>query len=157
GALPQAITVDPAGRFVYVTHDDEGAPDAVSGFTIDATTGALSPISGSPFPTGSGSIAAIVDPFGQFVYVANSNSGDISCVTIDAITGALTRIPGSPFPAAGAPQALTVDPSGRFVYVTNTNFGSVPDNIARYTIDGSTGALTEVLPRVTVGSSTPVS
>jgi 6-phosphogluconolactonase len=49
GVDAYSITIDSAGRFLYVT--DDGAAH-VSGFAIDAATGALTPLVGSPFPAG---------------------------------------------------------------------------------------------------------
>src|SRR5262249_3099920 len=75
----------------------------VSAYTIDGTTGALTPVAGSPFPAGMGPISVTVDPTGQFAYVANRGSdfelSDVSAYTIDGTTGALTPVVGSPFPA----------------------------------------------------------
>jgi len=48
-----------------------------------------------------------VDPTGQFVYVANEVSDNISAYTLGGSTGALTPIAGSPFPTAGFPNAVT--------------------------------------------------
>ncbi|MFZ0478698.1 MAG: beta-propeller fold lactonase family protein [Terriglobales bacterium] len=48
---PSSVSVDQTGRFLYVT-DDGGF---VSGYTINATTGALAKIAGSPWATGTGS------------------------------------------------------------------------------------------------------
>jgi len=43
-------SVDPSGRFLYITNWNSAN---VSAYSIDAATGALTEISGSPFPTGS--------------------------------------------------------------------------------------------------------
>ena len=45
GAGPWGAFVHPSGKFLYVTNNGEGT---ISGYTIDIT-GALIPISGSPF------------------------------------------------------------------------------------------------------------
>ena len=42
--------------------------------------------------------------FGQFAYVANQFSNDVSGYTINATTGTLTPIPGSPFAAGVSPS-----------------------------------------------------
>ena len=53
----------PAGpEFVYVTNLNSGN---VSGYTIDPTTGALTPISGSPFAAGQSPQSVAVDPTGN--------------------------------------------------------------------------------------------
>ncbi|MDT6963118.1 beta-propeller fold lactonase family protein [Cupriavidus sp. SZY C1] len=54
------LKVEPGGRRLYVAMFNQ---NLVSGFSIDATTGALTPIPGSPFPTGFGNTSiAIVEP-----------------------------------------------------------------------------------------------
>ena len=68
----------------------------VSAYTINNTTGALSPVGGSPFPTGFMPISVTVDPSGRFVYVTNSGSSSVSAYTINSITGVLSPIGGSP-------------------------------------------------------------
>jgi len=92
--------VDPSGRFVYVTTVSTGR---VSGYTITAGTGALTPIPSSPFDSGAIPVSVTVDPSGRFAYVANIGSNDISAFTITASSGALARITGSPFSAGILP------------------------------------------------------
>jgi 6-phosphogluconolactonase (cycloisomerase 2 family) len=143
GGGTAGVTYTP--KFAYVPNDDG---NNVSGYTLNATTGALSSIAGSPFKTGapSGSdpspISVAVDPSGNFAYVAdfngNGTTGYVSAYTINSSTGALTAITGSPFTAGNQPQSVTVDPSGSYVYVTNF----FDNTISGYGIDSSTGALT---------------
>jgi len=136
-----SIAMDPAGKFLYV-------PDATSndvvGFIIDGTTGALTPMSASPFPTGASPQEAVVTPSGQFLYVSDINDpqGGISAFTIDSSTGALTSIAGSPFPtvAGGSPDGLVVDSSGKFLYAAL----SLDNSVAAFTINSNTGVLTAV-------------
>jgi hypothetical protein len=50
GTGPSSVTVDPSGRFAYVANQ---FPDNnISGYTIDASSGALTPLPGSPFAAG---------------------------------------------------------------------------------------------------------
>jgi len=141
----------PAGPecgFVYVA--SLGEPGNVSAYAIDATTGALTPVSGSPFPAGVNSRSVAVDPTGHFAYVVNGSSaldfsGSISAYTIDPETGALTQVPGSPVPVGGQPGSVAADPTGQFVYVVGGGLGGdIPGSISAYTIDPETGALTQV-------------
>ena len=76
---------------------------------------------------------------GQFAYVANFNSNNVSAYTINPSTGALTAIVGSPFTAGSFPRSVAVDPSGKFAYVLNEG-----GNVSGYTINPSTGALTAI-------------
>jgi 6-phosphogluconolactonase (cycloisomerase 2 family) len=121
--------------FAYVTNSDDST---VGGYTIDASTGTLKAIAGSPFKGGNTNDSVAVDPSGRFAYTANFNGSNTSAYTINAVSGSLKKISGSPFAAGSDPQSVTVDPSDRFVYVAN--FFS--NNISGYSIDSSTGALT---------------
>lgn len=98
GAGPTGLAIDPSGRFVYVTNANS---NTISAFSIDTNTGALTPISGSPFASGVGPWGASVDPTGKFLYVTNDGEGTVSAYTIDGTTGSLTPISGSPFVASG--------------------------------------------------------
>jgi hypothetical protein len=112
----------------------------VSAYTINSATGALSPVSGSPFPTGSAPVSVVIDPSGKFAYVANNISNSVSAYTINMASGALSPVSGSPFPTGSAPISVVVDPSGKFAYVANNNSNSV----SAYTINSTTGALSPV-------------
>jgi 6-phosphogluconolactonase (cycloisomerase 2 family) len=117
----------------------------VSAFLVDADSGALSPVPGSPFAAGAGPISVAVHPTGRFLYVADLDSFQISAYNIRFKTGALTEIPGSPFPAGQNPEFLAVDPAGRFLYALDTFFS--PDQngqIEVFSIDPHTGAITQV-------------
>jgi len=100
GVGPVGATVSPTGKFLFVANCGGGGscggtlPGSVSGYTIDATTGVLTPVPGSPFPTGSNSEAVSVDPSGTFAYVANAGSNDVSAYRIDASTGVISLKPG---------------------------------------------------------------
>jgi 6-phosphogluconolactonase len=127
----------PSRDFAFVAN---GAANDVAAFAIDAKTGALTPIAGSPFAAGTGVVGVMVDPSGQFVYTANNVPNDVSAYTIDKKVGTLTPILGSPFAAGNSPQPITTDPLGRFAYVTNSG----DKTISAYTIDKKTGVLTLV-------------
>ena len=62
------MAFDPTGKFAYVTNENGMT---VSAYTINATSGALTPVAGSPFGTGNGPSAVAVDPTGRFAYVTN--------------------------------------------------------------------------------------
>jgi 6-phosphogluconolactonase (cycloisomerase 2 family) len=137
--VPFSVTVDPSGKFAYVANFSSGD---VSAFSIDASTGALTAVSGSPFPAGSGPISISVDPSGKFAYVANHNSSKVSAFSIDATTGALTAVGSSVTVAPGSgPESITVDPSGKFAYVANYGDGINPGMVSAFGIDATTGAL----------------
>jgi 6-phosphogluconolactonase (cycloisomerase 2 family) len=143
GTGPRSVAVDPTSGFAYVTNAPF-LPSAgnVSGYTINPTSGALTPVSGSPFPAGAEPDSVAVDPGGKFVYVANVSSSDVSGYTINPTTGALTPMSGSPF-SSKSPVSVAVDPSGKFVYVANNDFPYI-GTVSAYEVNPTTGALTPV-------------
>ena len=96
----------------------------VSGYRIDATSGALTPIAGSPFPAGSFPRSVVVDPGGKFAYVANQVSNNVSAFRINE-SGALTEITGSPFTAGVGPCSVAISSTGAFAFVVNEGGGNI--------------------------------
>jgi 6-phosphogluconolactonase len=145
-----SLVVSPTGKFVYATGVNciiGCEAGSLSAFTVNATSGALSAVPGSPFPTGQGPNVVTMDPTGKFVYVPNVSfciicpPGSVSAYSVNTGNGALTPVPGSPFPdTALGPLGAAVDPTGKFLYVSNYVAGSV----SAYTINASSGALTAV-------------
>jgi 6-phosphogluconolactonase (cycloisomerase 2 family) len=86
--------------------------NALYGFSIDGTTGALTPVSAlSPYTVGSPtSIAA--DPNGAVLFVGGS--AGISSFTISSTDGSLTFVNSAT--TTGTPTQLVTDGLGRFVY-----------------------------------------
>ena len=64
-------------------------------------------------------------------------------------SGAINTILGSPFVAGNGPSSVVIHPSNEFLFVAN----QTEHTISLFTIDQSTGAITEVLPRTPVGIS----
>ncbi len=116
GPGPNSVTVDPSGRFVYVTNYCDGCSAGnVSAYTINNSTGALRAVSGSPFAAGNNPNSVTVDPSGRFAYVANAcdsspdcSAGDVSAYTINSSTGALSAVAGSPFAAGTNPISVAI-------------------------------------------------
>ena len=135
------MLADASGKFLYVSDFENSA---VQAFSINPSSGLLSPISGSPFsvgtPPGSGGLA--IDPGTKFLYVTLMNSAEVAGFSINATTGALTAIPGSPFPAGNTPVQAIVDSTGKFLYVSNLNDSQ--GTISGYTIDPASGVLAPV-------------
>ncbi len=116
---------DPIGNFLY-TNDNPGGPNTVSGYSV-AENGSLTPVAGSPFATGgmgegggffaSGRIT--VCAVGNFLYVSNSGSNNVSGFSIDPGTGVITPVVGSPFPTGGISGGLGISlaatPDGSFL------------------------------------------
>ena len=143
GTSPSEVTIDPSGQFALVAN---GGSHNVSVYTISSTTGELTVVQnpGPPssfFPSGTAPQGVTIHPSGNFAYVANSTSGDVSAYTINQTTGVLTQIAGSPFLTGGAnPKRVTIDSAGKFAFVSNQN----SDTIAVFSIDQGTGILAAV-------------
>ena len=139
---PGFLTVDPTGRFLYVSaSDSDGA--TVSMFSLNQTTGVLTPTSPATVETGGIPFQVVIAPNDKFAYVVNNLSGGpytdgVSEYTVDSSTGVLTQIPSFGVEAGNAPTAIAVDPTSRFAYVVNRPDGTV----SMFTIDQTTGDLT---------------
>lgn len=157
GNLPHGVTVHPSGQFAYITNCVTtfcfgSGGGSVSAYAIDAATGALTLIAGSPYTTGGGPASLAVDSSGQFAYTANRGANNVSAFMIDITTGALTPVSGSPFPAGGEPFSVTRHPTAPFVYVTNL----ATNNISGYMIDSMTGALAPIIGSPFQAGTSPV-
>ena len=98
-----ATAYNGSGQLAYL-YATSGA--SVLGYTIDFATGALTALPGFALATGANSYSITVDPYSQFLYVANDGAGTISGFRLDSTTGALTSMAGSPFPAGNHPQFI---------------------------------------------------
>ena len=114
-------------------------------FSIDATTGALSTITGSPYALSGSSVAA--DPNGHVVFVGTT--GAIYAFTVNS-DGSLTAATGSPFSTTGVtPTQLVTDALGKYLYAISGT------TVAQYSYSSTTGVLTSIgaitlSPRMTV-------
>ena len=150
GSAPSSITVEPSGKFLYVTNQGD---NTVSAFSIDAS-GTLSELilHGSPYPTATAPSASAfaTTATGSYLYITNSGSNNITgyvvCLsTIDPCTvadGSLTLIPSSPFGAALNPVGIVVDPTNTFVYALDQN----SNQVSGYRLNATTGGLSALSP-----------
>jgi 6-phosphogluconolactonase len=155
-ALPQMdaeqMVVDPLGRFSYVANLVSNVSDlsTISMYTINSTTGVLTPTTPATVPTGWLPQGIAIDPLGRFVYTANTDDSTVSMFTINQTTGVLTpTTPASvstlvPGQLLSMPGFLTVDPAGKFLYVTASLSNGAA--VFMYTINQTTGLLTPTSP-----------
>jgi DNA-binding beta-propeller fold protein YncE len=143
--IPNDVTVDPSGGFVYITFQATPGHE-IAGFSRDPNTGLLTTL-GSPFAnTGGDSPQGIrVTPNGDFVVVANLATSNVSVLSLTIGSGVLNNVAGSPFASGNSPIPVAIDPSGNVVLVGNTG----GDSLSAFTL-GSGGTLTPV-------AGTPVS
>jgi 6-phosphogluconolactonase (cycloisomerase 2 family) len=142
GNGPRAITVDPAGSFVYVTNS---ADNTVSVLNINTGTGALTLL--GTFATGTTPTSVVA--LDTYLYVGNQGSTNISAFTVTPVTGVLTEITSSPFSVGIAPLFEVLDPDNLFLYVGSQSANS----ITALSIDTSTGALAETSQSAATGVS----
>ena len=158
GTNPQAVAVDPSGRFVYVANEGAGAPNlgSISAYTVDEVTGQLTPfpaISGAPYPAGTTpvALATVTTSTGQeFLLSADSVGGTVRVFSIDAGSGTLTPV-GSPISSGGKnPVSIAVSPNGQFAYVVNAGDGVTPGSVQAFSISPS-GVLAPIGSSVQAG------
>src|SRR5688572_13103147 len=65
------VTCAFAGRFAYVANNGLNNIESVSAYSINRTTGLLTPLTGSPYSAGHTPISLAVRPDGKFLYVVN--------------------------------------------------------------------------------------
>jgi 6-phosphogluconolactonase (cycloisomerase 2 family) len=151
------LTVTPDSRFAYImVRDLNTAMATVTAYSIDPVTGALT--AGAVVTPSGDSTSPRVDPSGRFVYwgidqsTPNNGAATLMAYSINANTGALTAI-GTGTPAGGA-TALTIDPTGQYVYlISSLNAVATDDKITAFSIDQTSGALSQIGPPVLTGGA----
>jgi 6-phosphogluconolactonase len=106
------VATHPSGKFVYALNQN-GA--TVSAFTMDATSGTLTAVAGSPFAfpiqsDGSPSSAIgpiLIEPSGKFMYVGLGDL-NLAVFAIDGSTGALKQAKEALVPLPFAAQAMAI-------------------------------------------------
>ncbi len=141
-------------EYLFVTH---GTDTGISVFRVDANSGTLAEVSGSPFAVVSaahrqavcqsgGSCDSVprplaASPTGKFLYVIDPDKNGVRAFQINAATGALSSISNLAFDTGDGPQDIQVDPTGRFLYVDTIS----PQAIAAFAIDANSGGLQSVV------------
>lgn len=154
-AVPSGVAVDPCARFVYVSNMQSnqisayticnGLPTQSQSSCINGSDGRLVPITGSPFSlTGSanGPGPLIVDPFGNYLYVLDTLSSQISTFHISPVSGSLGS--GSAANTGSQPKSIAIRGDDNWLFVTDFN----PPALSQYSITPATGVLSP-LPAVT--------
>jgi 6-phosphogluconolactonase len=165
GNGPYAGVIDPTGQYLLVTDSFGNNPTGgdVSVYAIDAASGALTEVAGSPFAADANPTQILFTHSGQFVYVTNPGLGAVTGFSFSTATGALTPVPGTPAFSGSGAAALAVDAEDQFLYVANPSASNLPPyqatlgNISAFSIDSSTGALTPILgsPFTSISGSGP--
>ena len=145
--------VHPSGKFFFTVNESVGTSGAtVSVYAINATTGALTEVTGSPFAGGGLNYDDLFasDPAGKFLYVAvgpsvnNPGPGVLLAYSVNQTTGALTPVSGSSYSVGEYTGALTMDPTGKYLYVGDIYIGGPGPANYVFSVNSSTGALTQI-------------
>jgi 6-phosphogluconolactonase len=138
GAGPSAIASDPTLRFVYVT-------DSLQNELFFLTVQPNAALQASPAPptrTDQFPDAVVVDPRGQYIFVANYNAGNVSAYAINQTTGVPATVAGTGvFGVSPGPASILIDPAiGRYVYTANF----IDSSVSGLFLDPNAGTLTQV-------------
>jgi 6-phosphogluconolactonase len=144
GVQPLKIAITPSGGFLYTSNQG----GSVSGFSINATTGCLTAVSTTT--TDAVARGLTIDRSGQFLYVVTGGGG----VNVFAIAaeGTLTRQALGGFDS-GSTTMLAVKASPSTDILIATDGGSI-NNFHTFTINTTTGALTNIITTVSGSSGT---
>ncbi|MFP5235943.1 MAG: lactonase family protein [Acidobacteriota bacterium] len=113
-----SMVLDPTGRFLYLTNATTGQ---LLGYTVDATTGGLTPMPGMPLNTPSVYTSSIaLNPSGNMLYALGSQ--EIAIYSIDSSSGvpAMTlewTPPANAYCVVAPP--IVIDPTGFYAYTAN--------------------------------------
>ncbi len=141
-----------------------GSVGELFGWSIDSTTGALTPISGdnplsapflANFGLGVGESNMTTNPAGTLLFISDTTQSGIYVYTIGS-GGVLALVTGSPFAVPFEPMNLSTDGMGNYLYAIDGDFTThTGSEIAAYNIGTGTslGTLTPVVgsPFVSAG------
>jgi 6-phosphogluconolactonase (cycloisomerase 2 family) len=137
GGSAGPIAASSDGKFLYVANENEGT---VAVFAIGAG-GTLSMASGSPFAIDPGAESLELTPDGRFLYVAaftdtaTGANQTVKGYAVNPAAGMFAPIPGA---LVNNVDSVTIDFSGKFAYISS------PGSLFTYSIDPTTGALTQL-------------
>jgi len=150
GTAPLGLVA--TGRLLYIANSRSGT---ISGFSFNASTGALQTLPGSPYFAAAGVSQLALCPGNsgptppRFLYAVTNNA--VLGYNLTS-TGQLTPLPGSPFGAGSQPAAVLTDAACNFVFIANK--GS--NNISVFSVNSSSGLLTPVPGSPFAAGSGPV-
>ncbi|HXC94933.1 MAG TPA: beta-propeller fold lactonase family protein [Edaphobacter sp.] len=127
------LAVNANKTYLYIARS--GTKGGVAVYSI-GTAGALTPVTGSPFTAGSGTVSVALDSTGTYAYAANRTDGTISGFTIVPGTTpsalSLTPLSGSPYVSGTSVNSIGIDKTGK--YLLAAAIGGDPD-LTMYSFD----------------------
>ena len=117
GAVPSRTAIDPLGTYLYFAASTNHFETTMGfGFSIDPSTGTLTPVPGSPFTLSNDGGTFTFHPSGNYLYMANLNGQSIDTYSLARSTGALALV--STIQTCINPTPLRFSPDGGFAYTT---------------------------------------
>ena len=143
-----AVAVSPDGKSAYVVNNGD---HTVSQYTMNASTGKLSPKSPATVSTGSDPGGLAVTPDGKSAYVANFVDNTVSQYSIDPSTGKLSPKTPATVPTGDRPSRWRSPPTAP----PPTSIDDDDYTISQYSIDPSTGKLSATTPATVATGGNP--
>ena len=142
---PVSISYSPNGNFMYAINKEQDSNSnqllccTISAFQIDAKTGLLKKVVGSPYDAGAEANSISINSLGSIAYVTH-DYGLVTAYRINATTGTLTPIAESPVVPEVHSITLSINPAGTYAFGTNRS----DSTISVYNIDADTGILSPI-------------
>src|SRR5205807_1353870 len=112
GSSPRTLCIHPNGKLAFVNNTALGT---VSIFTIDQTTGALSPAPAAAVAAGRIPLSISLSAHGSYLFAADSVGNTVYSFKVDATTGTLA--PVCSISAGNSPWYVGVDADERAIWV----------------------------------------
>ncbi len=133
GSIPVSMVLHPSLKLAFIANNADGT---ITIRVRDTSTGILTK---APLPpnvlnpppdvlAGTNPIAMAMTPSGNFVYVLNQGSSDISAFSVDLTNNTIIHIAnnGNPtFPTPADPRFIAVSSDGRLLYVSNPTTSTI--------------------------------
>jgi len=103
GNNPAGLAVSSSNTYLYVANQNGGS---ISALTIDSA-GGLTPITGSPFTSGSSPVY-VIETSASVLYVSDHSANTISEFTVNTSTGALTALGGGTIATGTGPNWMAL-------------------------------------------------
>jgi 6-phosphogluconolactonase len=126
------VGIAATGSYVYVTEQDSATTQNLMGFSVNSSTGALTPLPGvtinptnvpsTGFASGTAPWGVIADKNAAHLYVTDQAGNTLIGYSI-AANGVPTQIGSAP--AGVGPAGLTIDATGKYLYLANTGDGTI--------------------------------
>jgi streptogramin lyase/6-phosphogluconolactonase (cycloisomerase 2 family) len=115
-----------AGGFVYALDQINGGANQIFGFSVNPSTGVLTPLAGFPVASGTGGAGTFsemlaYDRVNARLYSLDAGANSVSAFAVNRLSGALTALPFSPItsvPSVGA--CIVVSPDGSTLAVAGS-------------------------------------